>query len=123
MTNQTTSAHRISEWKQAVAKFQDADNRQGIWQIINSAVPYVVLWYLAYLALDISYWLTLAIAVVAAGFLIRVFIIFHDCGHGSFFKSSRASRIVGTFLGALVFTPYDRWHRSHAAHCRHREDR
>jgi omega-6 fatty acid desaturase (delta-12 desaturase) len=48
--------------------------------------------------------------------LIRVFIIFHDCGHGSFFKSKRTSRIVGSLMGALVFTPYDRWHRSHAAH-------
>jgi omega-6 fatty acid desaturase (delta-12 desaturase) len=67
-------------------------------------------------SLQISYLLTLALSLLAAGFLVRIFIIFHDCGHSSFFRSSRANRIVGTILGSLVFTPYDRWHRDHAIH-------
>ena len=69
-----------------------------------------------YYSLGISYLLTLGLAVLAAGFLVRIFIIFHDCGHGSFFRSSRANRIVGTILGSLVFTPYDYWHYEHAIH-------
>jgi omega-6 fatty acid desaturase (delta-12 desaturase) len=69
-----------------------------------------------YLSLDISYFITLGLSVLAAGFLVRIFIIFHDCGHGSFFKSRRANRIIGTILGSLVFTPYDRWHQTHAIH-------
>jgi len=69
-----------------------------------------------YFALAISWWITLGLSIIAAGFLVRIFIIFHDCGHGSFFKSPRTSRIIGTFLGSLAFTPYDRWHHSHALH-------
>jgi omega-6 fatty acid desaturase (delta-12 desaturase) len=66
----------------------------------------------------IAWWIPLLIAPLATGFLVRMFIIFHDCGHGSFFKSKRANRIVGTILGSMVFTPYERWHRDHAIHHR-----
>jgi omega-6 fatty acid desaturase (delta-12 desaturase) len=69
-----------------------------------------------YLSLDYSYWITLGLSVLSAGFLVRIFIIFHDCGHGSFFKSKRANLIVGTILGSLVFTPNNRWHTTHATH-------
>jgi omega-6 fatty acid desaturase (delta-12 desaturase) len=68
------------------------------------------------LSLQVSYLLTLGLSLIAAGFLVRMFIIFHDCGHGSFFRSERANRIVGTILGSLAFTPYQRWHRDHAIH-------
>ncbi len=103
-------------WVSIIRNYNQPNTRKSIWQIINSLVPYLLMWGLMYYTLSISYWITLGLSVVAAGFLVRVFIIFHDCGHGSFFKSPRTSRIVGTLLGALVFTPYDRWHRSHAAH-------
>jgi omega-6 fatty acid desaturase (delta-12 desaturase) len=69
-----------------------------------------------YLSLQVSYLLTLGLSFIAAGFLVRIFIIFHDCGHGSFFKSRKANKIIGTILGSLVFTPYVRWHREHAIH-------
>jgi omega-6 fatty acid desaturase (delta-12 desaturase) len=103
-------------WIAIVRKYNQPDVRKSIWQIINSLVPYLVLWVLMYYALEISWWITLGLSLFAAGFLVRIFIIFHDCGHGSFFKSARASRIVGTILGSLAFTPYDRWHYSHALH-------
>jgi acyl-lipid omega-6 desaturase (Delta-12 desaturase) len=67
-------------------------------------------------ALEISYWLMLPIAVLAAGFLVRIFIIFHDCGHASFFKSKRANNLVGVFAGLLNFTPYYHWRWQHALH-------
>lgn len=103
-------------WMEVVSRYNSPDTRKSIWQIINSLGPYVILWAAMYYALGISYLLTLALAVLAAGFLVRMFIIFHDCGHGSFFRSKKANRIVGTILGSLVFTPYDYWHREHAIH-------
>lgn len=103
-------------WVSVIRKYNQPDLRKSIWQIINSLGPYLAMWAIMYYTLGISYWLTLGLSLLASGFLVRVFIIFHDCGHGSFFNSIRTSRIIGTFMGALVFTPYDRWHRSHAAH-------
>jgi omega-6 fatty acid desaturase (delta-12 desaturase) len=103
-------------WREVVKKYNRADPLRSSWQLLNSLVPYILLWYLMYLSLEISYFITLGLSVLAAGFLVRIFIIFHDCGHGSFFKSRRANRIIGTILGSLVFTPYDRWHQTHAIH-------
>ena len=103
-------------WRAAVAPFQHADTRRSVWQFINSAVPYAVLWVLMYLSLSVSYWLTLALAVLASGFMVRLFIIFHDCGHGSFFASQRANDIVGIITGIVTFTPYYDWRHAHAIH-------
>ncbi len=69
-----------------------------------------------YYSLEISYLLTLGLSVLAAGFLVRIFIIFHDCGHGSFFKSDLLNRLVGIPMGLMVFTPYHRWHPDHKQH-------
>ncbi|NIP15295.1 MAG: fatty acid desaturase, partial [Gemmatimonadetes bacterium] len=63
-----------------------------------------------------SYWLTLLLAVPAAGLLIRLFIFQHDCGHGAFFKSRRANTVVGSVIGVLMLTPYHYWRRTHAIH-------
>ncbi|PFD44129.1 fatty acid desaturase [Bacillus cereus] len=87
-----------------------------MWQIINTIVPFIILWYLAYKSLSVSYWLTLVPSVIAAGFLTRIFIIFHDCTHHSFFKSRRANRIVGTFMGVLTLFPFDQWGHEHSIH-------
>jgi len=103
-------------WIQVISKYNSPDIRKSIWQIINSLGPYIILWYLMYLSLNISYWITLGLSLLATGFIVRIFIIFHDCGHGSFFKTGRTNKIIGTFLGSLVFTPYDRWHSEHATH-------
>ena len=103
-------------WRQAVAGYQSADLRRSIWQIVNTFVPYIILWILMVRSLTISYWLTLALAVVATCFLIRIFIFFHDCGHGSFFKSTRANDVFGIITGVLTFTPYYAWRHAHAVH-------
>ncbi|MEK6255690.1 MAG: fatty acid desaturase, partial [Chloroflexota bacterium] len=73
-------------------------------------------WTIMVYSLQVSYWLTLGLAVLAAGFLVRIFIIQHDCGHQSFFKSRKANDILGTISGVLTFTPYDHWRRHHARH-------
>jgi omega-6 fatty acid desaturase (delta-12 desaturase) len=79
-------------------------------------VPLAVLWYLVYLALPVSWWIVLPLAILGGGFLVRLFIIHHDCGHGSFFKSRRANEVWGFLTGVLTFTPYQLWRREHAVH-------
>jgi acyl-lipid omega-6 desaturase (Delta-12 desaturase) len=121
MTSHSKSANdepstTTSRWKQIVTRYEEPGLRHSLWQLINTVVPYGLLWYLMYLSLGVSYWLTGALALVAAGFQVRVFIIFHDCGHGSFFKSRRANHILGFITGVLSFTPYYHWRWEHALH-------
>jgi omega-6 fatty acid desaturase (delta-12 desaturase) len=103
-------------WKQAIAPYQTPELRSSLWQLADSVVPYLALWYVGYLLLSVSYWLTLAVAVFAAGFMVRIFIVFHDCGHGSFFKSRLANDVTGFITGVLTFTPYHDWRHEHALH-------
>ncbi len=103
-------------WQKIVAVYARPDLSRSIWQIVNTLVPYFVLFYLSIRSVDISLWLTLPLTILAAGFMIRAFIIFHDCGHGSFFKSPRANAAVGVVTGLLAFTPYQRWRHVHAIH-------
>jgi omega-6 fatty acid desaturase (delta-12 desaturase) len=109
-------------WTRVVAAYQTPRISTSIWQIINSFGPFFGLFVLAYLALDVSYLLTLALDALIAGFMIRIFIIQHDCGHGSFFKSKRANQITGNICGILTMTPYDFWRTSHAIHHAHNGD-
>lgn len=76
-------------WKEIVAKCQEPSTPRAPWQIANMFIPYVLLWYLMYRSLAVSWWLTVPLAVLTGAFLVRIFIIFHDCGHGSYFKSRR----------------------------------
>jgi omega-6 fatty acid desaturase (delta-12 desaturase) len=103
-------------WKEVVARYQRPAAWRGAWQLLNTLVPYAVLWYLMYLSLAVSAWLTAPLALLAGGFLVRIFIIFHDCTHGSFFKSPRANEWVGSLMGVLCFTPYHRWRWEHSIH-------
>lgn len=104
------------QWRTVVAKYARPDLWRSIWQLLNTLVPYFVLFYLAMRSLEISFWLTLPLSILTAGFMVRTFIIFHDCGHGSFFKSKQANKWVGRITGFLVFTPYQRWTHDHAIH-------
>ena len=103
-------------WQQIVSRYRGPEKRSSVWQLVNSLVPYMILWYLAYRSLAVSYWLMLGLAILPAGFLVRIFIIFHDCGHGSFFKSKKASSFWGFFTGILTFTPYHQWRFDHSVH-------
>jgi acyl-lipid omega-6 desaturase (Delta-12 desaturase) len=102
--------------KDNMARFQAASVWRARWQLINSFLPYVLLWFAMDRALIVSYWLMLPIAILAAGFLVRIFIIFHDCGHGSFFESKRANNVTGALAGVLLLTPYRHWRWQHALH-------
>jgi omega-6 fatty acid desaturase (delta-12 desaturase) len=103
-------------WIEIVSKYNFSDPLKSWWQIANSVIPYLLLWAAMIWSLKISYFLTLFLSVFAAGFLVRIFIIFHDCGHGSFFKSKTLSRIVGFISGIMTFTPYHKWTREHMEH-------
>ncbi|EJS56400.1 fatty acid desaturase [Bacillus nitratireducens] len=102
--------------KKQVAPFEKSTAKKSIWQIINTVVPFIILWYLAYKSLSVSYWLALVPSLLAAGFMTRIFIIFHDCTHHSFFKSRRVNRIVGTCMGVLTLFPFDQWGHEHSVH-------
>jgi len=99
-----------------VTRYQKASTRRAVWQMINTIGPYLGLWVLMYLCLDVSYWLVMPLALLAGAFMVRAFIIFHDCGHGSFFKSKKANAIVGVITGVLTLTPYYQWRWEHAIH-------
>ncbi len=99
-----------------LARFTTPDWRRSLLEIGLTIVPLVMLWILAWQALSISYALTLLIAIPAAGLLVRVFLIQHDCGHGAFFKTRSTNDWLGRFLGVLTMTPYEVWRRAHAIH-------
>jgi omega-6 fatty acid desaturase (delta-12 desaturase) len=103
-------------WKEVVAKYQEPVLWRSVWQMVNTLIPYAALWYLMYLSLSVSYWLVVPLAILASGLLVRIFIIHHDCGHGSYFKSRRANDFWGFITGVLTFTPYYLWRWEHAIH-------
>ncbi|WP_372995547.1 fatty acid desaturase [Marinobacter sp.] len=110
-----------SSWpdaRPALKQYRTPSLNKAIWQLINTLVPYAGLWYLMILSIrhEVSYLWTLALSVAAAAFLVRLFILFHDCVHGSFLPSTRANTWVGRLLGVLVFTPFDDWRLSHLRH-------
>jgi acyl-lipid omega-6 desaturase (Delta-12 desaturase) len=105
-------------WRSLISRFQISSARRALWQLGNSLLPYILLWVGMVYALARSYWLMLPIAILASGFLVRIFIIFHDCGHESFFKSRRANHLTGALTGLLTLTPYLHWRWHHALHHR-----
>lgn len=109
------STEKIS-WQGIVARYAFPETWRSLWQILDSVIPFLILWYLTYRSLEIGYWLTLLLCVFTAGFMVRTFIIFHDCCHGSFFKTVKANDRLGLLLGVLMFTPYYEWKHSHAIH-------
>lgn len=106
----------LSRWKEIVARYQKPSIGRATWQLVNTLVPYVGLWVAMYFTLKVSWWLTIPLAIIAGGLMVRTFIIFHDCGHSSFFQSQKANHIVGSITGVLTFTPYFHWRWEHAIH-------
>ncbi|HEY2009632.1 MAG TPA: fatty acid desaturase [Rhizomicrobium sp.] len=100
----------------ALLPYREPDQRRALFELGVTALSLVLLWVLMWLSLDVGYWLTLLLAIPAAGFLVRLFMIQHDCGHGAFFRGRALNDWVGRLLGVLTLTPYDYWKRNHAAH-------
>ncbi len=103
-------------WRKIVVKYQKPSLKMAIGQIANTLLPMLGLWVAMYFVYDISFWLTLPPILLTAGLTVRTFIIFHDCGHQSFFKSRKANDILGYITGVLTFTPYRFWHWEHGIH-------
>ncbi len=102
-----------------VKAYQIPDTKKAVIQIFNSFLPFVAIWVAMYLLLDVSIWLTLGLAVVNGFFLVRIFIIQHDCGHQSFTTNRKANDIIGEICGLLSFMPYRYWAKSHNYHHGH----
>ena len=103
-------------WRESLAPYEGAQLGRSIVDVATSLMPFLALAVLMYLALDVSYVLTLALAIPASGFLVRTYIVFHDCTHGSFLPSKRANTWLGTALGLLLFATFAAWRHNHAVH-------
>ena len=103
-------------WRDAIQPYEKSSRARSLFDLATSVVPYLLLSVAGYLAFEVSVWLTLGISVLASGFLLRTFIVFHDCGHGSFFESKRANTWVGRFTAFLTFQAFYNWRYNHALH-------
>jgi len=114
----TAPAAEYPTLAQALLPFEQPLLRKAVWQIFNTIVPYFALWALMIYTVKqhYPYWITLLLAALSAALLVRIFIIFHDCCHGSYFRSRRANRIIGHISGILTFTPFEYWWRKHSTH-------
>ena len=117
MTAESTRSAR--DWVLVLSKYRDPSTRRSIFELVTTLVPFVALWALAWAALSVSPWLALALAMLNGAFLVRIFVIQHDCGHASFFANRNVQDWVGRALGVLTLTPYDVWKRTHAIHHSH----
>ena len=107
-------------WQQIVKKYQIPNTKIAIWQMITSFLPFIAVWILMYFSLNISYWLTLGLGLLNAFFLVRIFIIQHDCGHQSFTQSRKVNDAIGFICSAFSLIPYKYWakaHNFHHGHC------
>jgi omega-6 fatty acid desaturase (delta-12 desaturase) len=103
-------------WRAVLAPYARPRLRRSLTDVATSLFPYLGLLVAMYFLLDVSYWLVLAISLPAAGFLVRVYIVFHDCAHGSFLPWGKANDWLGAACGLIVFTPYQSWRHQHAVH-------
>ena len=123
MSNTTTAtigapaagAWEAPGWRKTLAPYTRPRISRSVIDILTSVVPYLALITAMYFLIDVSYLIVLALSIPAAGFLVRTFILFHDCGHGSFLPSSKAN-VVGSVCSVLVFMPFERWRHQHAVH-------
>jgi acyl-lipid omega-6 desaturase (Delta-12 desaturase) len=103
-------------WTRVLASYRGPSDGRSIVEIGITVIPLVLLWLLTWATLDLGYWLSILLAVPTAGFLLRLFMIQHDCSHGSFFSHRLANDWIGRVIGVVTMTPYDLWRRTHAIH-------
>ncbi len=108
--------HDDRHWPKLLGRYREPNLARSLAELAWTAAPFAALWWLMWLSLGYAYWLCLLLAVPAAGFLVRLFMIQHDCGHGSFFPQRSANDWLGRAIGVLTLTPYRYWQRCHAVH-------
>lgn len=113
--NHGTDAHELVA---RLKPFENPNTMRAVWQLATTFIPYLAIVVLMFVTIraDLPYWVTLLLAVPAGAFLVRLFIIFHDCCHGSYLRSRLAMRVIGNILGVLTFTPFGEWRHSHGIH-------
>ncbi|WP_299353437.1 fatty acid desaturase [uncultured Shimia sp.] len=104
------------DWVKVLASYREPSTARSSFELAVTLGPFIALWAMAWYALSISVWLSLALSLCNAAFLLRLFAIQHDCGHSAFFKSRTAGDWLGRGLGVLTLTPYDVWKRTHSYH-------
>ncbi len=114
-----TIKNDMKDWVKIIKPYQEANTNKAIVQILNSFLPFIAVWCLMYFAYAISYWYVLALAMLNSLFLVRIFIIQHDCGHYSFFESRKWNKIIGTMCSLLTTIPFKYWARVHSFHHGH----
>ncbi|MEP4198387.1 MAG: fatty acid desaturase [Aliishimia sp.] len=113
---QHSDAKGARDWVKILANYREPNAGRSTFELAVTLGPFVILWAAAWWSLSVSAWLTLAIAICNAAFLLRLFVIQHDCGHGSFYNNRTLSDWLGRVIGVLTLTPYDVWRRSHSMH-------
>ena len=112
----TAADAKTISWTKALARYRKPDTARSVWEIAVTAIPFVALWALTAVAVTHGHWWGLILTVPAAGFLVRLFMLQHDCGHGSLFARRAVNDWTGRVIGVVTFTPYDYWRRTHAVH-------
>jgi omega-6 fatty acid desaturase (delta-12 desaturase) len=115
-TNVVAGPPEARGWTRILARYRSPSSARSVIELVITAGSFLLLWVLMWASLDRGYWVCLLLAVPAAGFLVRLFMIQHDCGHGAFFHHRLANDWVGRVIGVLTLTPYDFWRRTHAVH-------
>lgn len=105
-----------TDWTALLAPYRTPSHWKSFWQLLSTAGLLVVFWIAALWGLERGYWLSLIIAVPAAMMVVRLFMLQHDCGHGSFFRSRRLNDLTGSLLGIVTLVPYTYWRKTHALH-------
>lgn len=118
MTEETMKKE-LANWREIVLKYQFPNTKKAVIQILTSFLPFLGLWVLMYFTYSYSLWLTLGLAAINAFFLVRIFIIQHDCGHQSYFRSKKWNNIVGIISSYFCAMPYKYWARTHSYHHAH----
>jgi omega-6 fatty acid desaturase (delta-12 desaturase) len=122
---ETTRQEKVQESKidrsqlmKELGPYRRADHKKAIWQMVNTFIPYAALWFIMAFMLNrgLPFWTVLPLTLLAGLFMVRIFIFFHDCCHGSFFTSKKANKIVGYITGIITFTPFYLWRRDHNLH-------
>ncbi len=104
------------DWNAMLAPYRRPVMWKSLFQLVTTAALLAAFWFAMLWSLDVGYWLTLLLAVPAAFMVVRLFMLQHDCGHGSFFRSQKLNNVVGTVLGVFTLVPYDYWRKTHAIH-------
>ena len=104
------------DWNTLLAPYRHPVPWKSVFQLVNTVLLLGAFWFAMLWSLEVGYWLTLLLTPLAALMVVRLFMLQHDCGHGSFFRSRRANNVVGSVLGVFTLVPYAYWRRTHSLH-------